>query len=156
MKNIKLLILAGLIFSLPVWISAQRGSGGWCTNNNYSRLFDATTITKIEGTIVSVDKIVPENGMSAGLHLMVKTAKETISVHLGPVWFLDNQDLAFNTGEVVIVTGSKVTYEKHPAIIAVEVSLGDHLLILRDRKGFPRWNAWRKGRGTGQRRSAIG
>jgi len=27
--------------------------------------------------------------MGRGVHLMLKTDKETISVHLGPVWYID-------------------------------------------------------------------
>lgn len=145
---------AGLLATLlPFAGEAQRGSGGWCTKNNYSRLFDAKTIVEIKGSVVSVDKITPESGMSVGIHLVVKTEKnENISVHLGPAWYIDNQEIQFATGDVVMVKGSKVTYQNAPAIIAMTVGKGDQVLTLRDKKGNPNWNGWRQGRRGGKNR----
>lgn len=132
---------------LPLWGMAQAG-GGWCSNNNYSRLYNAKTIVDIKGVIVSVDKITPEKGMSVGIHLMVQTTQlENISVHLGPAWYVDNQEFQFTIGDMVQITGSKVTYENQPAIIAATVKKGDYTLRLRDRNGAPAWNAWKKGKG---------
>ena len=152
MKKLKSLVAALLFAALSIPGSAQPGSGGWCANNNYSRLFNAKTMTEIEGTIVSVEKITPEKGMSVGVHLVVKTkGNETTSVHLGPSWYLDNQDVQFAADEAVEVKGSKVTYQNAPAIIAVTVTKGEQVLMLRDKNGFPKWNAWRKGKGGGRK-----
>lgn len=153
MKNIQ--VLAWAVFFtvlLPFTSVAQRGSGGWCTKNNYSKIFDPKTIVEIKGTVVSVDKITPETGMSAGIHLMVKTEKnESISVHLGPAWYLDNQEIQFVAGDAVGVKGSKVTYQNAPAIIAMTVGKGDQVLTLRDKNGNPGWNGWRQGKGGGKK-----
>lgn len=157
MKRISVLMLAGLLLSIPMAVLAQRGSGGWCTNNNYSRLFNPNTIEEVQGTVMKVEQINPEKGMSAGLHLMVSTAnQEQISVHLGPVWFLDKQEMNFANGDAITITGSRIVYENHPAIIALEITKGTHVLLLRDRKGFPQWNAWRKTRRGNGRRGNIG
>jgi hypothetical protein len=32
-------------------------------------------------------------GMSSGVHLVLRTSRETISVHLGPEWYIENQDI---------------------------------------------------------------
>jgi hypothetical protein len=85
--------------------------------------------------------------MSNGIHLVMKTdQKETISVHLGPEWFLDNQDVQIAKGDAITVNGSKVTYENKPAIIAKTIEKGDSVLELRDDNGFPKWNGWRQGK----------
>jgi hypothetical protein len=34
----------------------------------------------------------PVKGVSQGVHLVLKTDREQISVHLGPAWYLDNQE----------------------------------------------------------------
>lgn len=133
--------------------TAQRGSGGWCGQNNYSKIFDPNTIVELKGTVVSIDKITPETGMSVGIHLMMKTEKnENISVHLGPAWYIDNQDIQFAVGDAVVVKGSKVTYQNAPAIIAMTVGKGEQVLTLRDKKGNPNWNGWRQGKGGGKGR----
>jgi len=153
MKNFKMVVWVAVLSLLSVTSTAQRGSGGWCSNNNYSRLFNVRTIVELKGTVVSVEKITPDIGMSSGIHLIMKTQKnERISVHLGPEWYLDNQDIQFVAGDVIVVKGSRVTYRNAPAIIAMTVWKGKHYLNLRDNKGYPNWNGWRQGnRGRGNR-----
>lgn len=148
MKIIQMIVVGSMLAMLPFTAMAQRGSGNWCATNNYSRLFDASTIKELNGSVVSVEKITPEKGMSTGIHLLVKTEKnETISVHLGPSWYLDNQDVQFVAGDVIKVKGSSITYQNAPAIIAMTVEKGGQVLVLRDKKGNPNWNGWRSGKG---------
>ncbi|WP_291144908.1 hypothetical protein [Flavobacterium sp. UBA7680] len=145
MKSFKNKVWILLFALLPVISIAQGGSGGWCSNNNYSRLFNPATIVELKGTIVTVEKIIPEKGMSNGIHLVLKTeAKENITVHLGPEWYLDNQDILFAAGDKIKIKGSKVTYENKMAIIAMTVWKGDYHLDLRDAKGNPKWNGWKR------------
>jgi hypothetical protein len=77
--------------------------------------------------------------------MTVKTDKEMISVHLGPGWYMENQDVKIEAKDKVEVKGSKITFGGKPAIIAAEVKKGDQVLKLRDDNGFPVWSAWRKG-----------
>ena len=70
-----------------------RGSGGWGPGTPYNRMYDPKTIETVTGEVVSVSQITPNKGMGAGVHMTVKTDKETISVHLGPSWYLENQDV---------------------------------------------------------------
>lgn len=121
-----------------------RGGGGWGIGAPYSKLYDPKTVETISGEVVSVDAITPMKGMCYGVHLMVKTAKETISVHLGPGWYIENQDTKIKPKDKVEVTGSRITFEGKPAIIAAEVKKGDEILRLRGEKGFPLWSGWRR------------
>jgi hypothetical protein len=147
MKNFKIQTWVLFFLLLPFFGLAQRGSGGWGSNTNYNRLYNTATVIEIKGNIEKVEKIIPEKGMSTGIHLTMKTAKnELISVHLGPNWFLDNQDVHFIVGDAITVNGSKVSYENKPAIIAKTIEKGDYILELRDDKGFPKWNGWRQGK----------
>jgi len=83
-------------------------------------------------------------GMSYGVHILLKTAKETISVHLGPGWYIDNQDIKIVPKDKIEVKGSRVSFEGKPALIAAEVKKGDEVLMLRDSNGFPAWSGWRR------------
>jgi hypothetical protein len=47
-------------------------------------------------------------------------------------------------GDRVEITGSRVTVEGKPTIIAAEVRKGDEVLQLRDAAGVPVWAGWRK------------
>lgn len=147
MKNIK--VKVGILFLslLPFFGMAQRGSGGWGPDTNYNRLFNPETIVELKGTVVSIEKITPVTGMSYGIHFLLETDnKESISVHMGPEWYLENQDIQVSPGDLITVKGSRIIYETKPAIIAMTVNKGDYILNLRDKRGYPNWSGWRQGR----------
>lgn len=121
-----------------------RGSGGWGPGSQYNRMYDPKSVETITGEVTSVDRITPVKGMSGGIHMNVKTDKETISVHLGPAWYLENQDVKIETKDKVEVKGARTTFAGKPAIIAAEVKKGDEVLKLRDDNGFPVWSGWRR------------
>lgn len=72
---------------------------------------------------------------------MLKTDEEEISVHSGPLWYIENQDTKIETKDKIEVAGSRFTFERKPAIIAAEVKKGDKILKLREEKGFFRFGA---------------
>lgn len=121
-----------------------RGSGGWGPGTPYGRMYDPKTVETISGEVESVARITPRKGMSYGVHMNVKTAKETISVHLGPGWYIENQDLKIAPKDQVEIKGSRITFGGKPALIAAEVKKGDETLRLRDENGFPVWSGWRR------------
>jgi len=147
-----LLFAAGMAGLFNVTDSfAQRGpgmtwrdSGGWGPGSQYNRMYDPKTMETLSGEVTSVDRITPGKGMTGGIHMNVKTDKETISVHLGPSWYIENQDVKIASKDKVEVKGARVTFAGKPAIIAAEVKKGDEVLKLRDDSGFPAWSGWRR------------
>lgn len=121
-----------------------RGSGGWGAGGSYQRMYNAATVETISGEVMSIDKVTSTKGMSSGIHITVKTEKETIPVHLGPAWYLERLDTKIAKGDAVQVKGSRITFSGKPAIIAAEVQKGDAVLELRDEGGFPTWAGWRR------------
>jgi len=87
--------------------------------------------------VTSVEQITPHKGMGYGIHLLLKTEKETISVHLGPGWYVEHQEMTMHPKDRIEVKGSRITFDGRPAIIAAEVRKGDETLVLRDEKGSP-------------------
>lgn len=152
MKNFKTILFTIALFLISYTGSAQAAGGGWNGNTNYNRLYDPATVIEIRGSISSIEKIIPSKGMSMGIHLnLITDKKEHYSVHLGPDWYLQNQAMKFNVGDVILVSGSKITYKNAPTIIASSVSKGKSILILRDKKGFPAWSGARQTRRAGKR-----
>lgn len=141
------LAMAGLLVGQDAFAQGMRwkGSGGWGPGSPYGRTYDTKTVETVSGEVLKVDRITPMHGMSAGVHLVVKTEKGDVSVHLGPQWYLENQDVKLATGDKVEVKGSRVTVQGQPALIAAEVKKGDGLLKLRDEAGIPIWSGWRRG-----------
>ncbi|GAB4483737.1 MAG: hypothetical protein OHK006_05760 [Thermodesulfovibrionales bacterium] len=121
-----------------------RGSGGWGPGSQYNRMYDARTVETLSAEVVRVEKISPMKGMYYGIHLTVKTQQETLSVHLGPGWYIENQDVKIEPKDSLEIKGSRVTFDGKPAIIAAEVKKGGETLKLRDDNGFPVWAGWRR------------
>ena len=120
-----------------------RGGGGWGPGTSYGRMYDVNTIESIRGDVLAVERFTP-TGMSAGIHLQVKTRTETLFVHLGPEWYIDRQDVQIAVKDTIEVKGSRISFQGKPAIIAAEVKKGDEVLVLRDESGLPAWSAMRR------------
>lgn len=122
-----------------------KGSGGWGAGSLYNRMYNPNTVATISGEVISIDTFTPRGkGMSYGVHMVVKTDKEEISIHLGPRWYIENQDVKIEPRDQVEVKGSRVTLNGKPIMIAAEVKKGEETLVLRDTNGFPVWSGWRR------------
>jgi hypothetical protein len=107
-------------------------------------MYTPATVETVAGQVVSIDKVTPMKGMSYGIHVMLKTDKETIPVHLGPGWYIERLDIKIEKGDSLEVKGARITYNGKPAIIAAEVKTGEATLKLRDDNGYPAWAGWRR------------
>jgi hypothetical protein len=134
-KTTKLIVIVGVIAT----------AFGVC-NAFAQRNYDPKTVETIQGKVLSVEKTTPAQGRGYGVHLVLQTDKETISVHLGPAWYLDKQTPHIEANDTITVTGSRVTIDGKPAIIAAQVKKGNEILKLRDENGIPAWR--RAGRGN--------
>ena len=53
--------------------------------------------------------------------------------------YIDKQTPKIETNDTITVTGSRVTVDEKPAIIAAQVKKGNEVLNLRDENGIPVW-----------------
>lgn len=149
--RIILLVLALTIYttlSFAQGLTWWTGSSGWGPGSEYCRLYDPKTVETIKGEVLSVEKFRPQEGMAYGIHLLIKSDKETISIHLGPEWFIAAQDTKIQPKGNIEVKGSRMTHRffgDNPFIVAARVKKGDEVLVLRDDNGLPVWQAWRRG-----------
>ncbi len=140
---IAILVFAPFL-SLAQSAEGPEGSGGWEMGAPYSKLYDPTTLETIEGRVVRIEKMIPRSGMSYGVQLLVKTGRKTVLVHLGPSWYIDNQDFAIEPKDKIVVTGSRVKNNKKEVVIANEVTIGSRMITLRNEQGYPVWSGWIK------------
>lgn len=120
-----------------------KGGGEWGPGTPYARMYNLQTMESITGEVVSVEMITPIKVMSYGVHIILQTDTETISIHLGPGWFIENQDVKIVPRDKIEIKGSRIIFEDKPAIIASEVKKDGAVLTLRDKSGFPVWSGWR-------------
>lgn len=140
LMSLGLVILSGLV-TAPAW--AQQGARKGM--NQYSRQYDTNTVETIEGEVTEVtNNPSRKNEAMEGVHMLVKTSSGTIPVHLGPVWYMDQQE-AFHKGDHVVITGSRISFSGTFVIVAATIQRNQMVLHLRDRNGFPAWRGWRMG-----------
>jgi len=120
---------------------ARQGAGG-------SRRYDPKTVETVKGEVVGVEKIPSPQGKGYGVHLTLKTEKETLLIEAGPGWYVEKQQVKIETKDILEIRGSRVMSRVKPAIIAAEVKKGDQILKLRDENGIPAWSG--RGRSPGK------
>lgn len=123
-----------------------RGSGGWGMGTPYQGMYNPAKLETFSGKVIGIEKTVPMKRMNQGLALVVKTEKETVTVHLGPSWYMERLDTKIVQGDQVEVKGVRATLDGKPVVIAAEVKKGDNVLVLRDASGVPVWAGWGWGR----------
>ncbi len=84
----------------------------------------------------------------------LKTAQGLALVHLGPAEFLVQQNFRPQVGDVLNVTGGKVSTRQGEVILATIVQSGNAIYRLRDNNGIPVWTGQTPGcfdKGTSRR-----
>ena len=151
MKNayripVVLLSVLSLLFALAAY-AAEETPAGPRPRAHYKRMYDPKTVETVRGEVVQVKTIPHRRGTGSGVHLILKTAKEEIPVHLGPSFYLDKQDIKIAQKDKIEVKGSRITTKGgKPVLLAAEVKKGDSLLKLRDENGVPAWSRKKEGR----------
>lgn len=148
MKKPTVLLVMVVCLALACPALAQPGPGGGMGGMNLM-LYNPETVTTVTGPVEKLEDL-PSMGGGGGQGMQyrgvtLKTDQGSLMVHLGPGWFLDEKKFAVKVGDTVEATGSKVTLNNQPALIAREVKVNGATLKLRDDQGLPAWRG--KGRG---------
>jgi hypothetical protein len=112
-------------------------------------LYNPQTVATVTGQVEKLEDL-PTMGRrrAQGMQyrgLTLKTDQGSLLVHLGPAWYLDEKKFAVKVGDTVEATGSKVTLDKQPALIAREVKANGVTLTLRNEQGLPAWRGMGRG-----------
>lgn len=125
------------------------GQGWWGNRSGekgqYSRsMYDPSRVETIQGTVLEIQGGNRGNRMPHGMYLQIKTNTETLGLHVGPAWYLDQQNFQIQPNDVVEVTGTRVNWGGQQSLIVGEIKKGNQTLQLRDENGYPRWMGWQQ------------
>lgn len=126
------LILAGVSRGQP---AAPAGKGG-----GPGGFYNPETVVTVSGLVISMTPPRAQQGLPELVYLTLKTETAKITVFLGPSVALDQMPVKIKALDKIEVTGSKITWQNQPVIIAAEVKKGDQVMKLRDPKGRPVWS----------------
>ena len=132
MPRLSLFSSVALGIFLAAGAQAQRGMAGPAMH------YDTTTVQTVTGKVVRFEAQ-PARG-PAGTQVLLNTGHDSLVVHLGPSWNLQNNNFTLKPGDAMEVTGSKTIVFGKPALIAAQVKKGSKTLKLRDSRGVPLWS----------------
>ncbi len=138
-----------LALALGVFHSAQgqmkfRGSDGWGVDTRYEQLFSSFDLRNYSGKVTEIDTVTPMPDMGVGIQLVLSTSEGDVNVHLGPAWYVLNQDISFPKKDEIEVKGCKVYLSGSEFVMPVEIRFEENVLRLRDDEGNPFWNIIRE------------
>ena len=110
------------------------------------QMYNPKTVETLDGKIESIEKVTAGRmDVPARVLLKLKTDKETVTIYLGPDWYLEKQKAKLAPGDFVQVKGSRITMDNLPVILPNKITRGSDVLEFWDDKGMPRW----RGQGPG-------
>lgn len=105
------------------------------------RMYDPTRVETIRGEAIAIETFDGRGrGRGGGTHVQVRTNNETLTVRLGPSWYLEERNFQLQPNQTIEVTGSRMDWDGQPTLIAAEVAQGNQTLQLRDENGIPLWS----------------
>jgi hypothetical protein len=134
MNKLAIIFVVGLLSHLAGLASPAQAE----LRLHYSTMFNPLTVETLKGEVARVEKFLAGNGRDYGVRAILETGREKIAVILGPVEYLEKQGLKIEPKNRVTVTGSRITIQGRPILIAMEVK-GDAPMKLREQSGRPDW-----------------
>ncbi len=125
----------------PEWAGGWQNWDGWGPGSRYSRQYDAASEASCQGLVESAEEMTPMPGMGHGLALNVRTREGTRQrVHIGPMWFAEQADIAPAPGQPISLSGSVVHMNGKRVLMVREMAQANRRLRLRERDGTPVWS----------------
>ncbi|MEI1276745.1 hypothetical protein V6Z05_00315 [Leptospira venezuelensis] len=137
MNRILMIICSLLVASV---IQAQGGGG---MGQGMGMKYDLSKEVTLNGKVTEVTRI-PHDNNREGIHLTFQSANETLTVMLGPSFYLDTQAVKIGKDDTITIIGSKMGN----MLLAREVTKDGQKLLLRSETGAPLWS---RGGGRGGR-----
>ncbi len=139
-------IMAGFVILCLALAGESRGqtTSGEVKGGGPGSLYNPQSVVTVAGTVISKTPPQVKQGLPYLVYLILQTREGKITIFLGPSLYIDKLPLQIKVLDRIEVTGSKITWEGAPVILAAEVKRGKDILKLRDSNGVPVWSAPRQ------------
>ena len=129
----RFVLAVGILFLLMVTLA-------WAQAPVSAPAYDVAKEVTIKGVVQEVKDFECPVSRGMGAHLVVKTDKGLVTVHLALSKFLSDYGFSFAKGDEVEVTGVRAKVgDDENAILARKIERGNQTLTFRDKTGKPLW-----------------
>jgi len=127
----RFLLAVGILLAMSV---------AWAQAPANAPKYDVANEVTIKGVVDEVkDFQCPVSG-GMGAHLVVKTDKGLVTVHLALSKFMSEYGLSFAKGDEVVITGVKAKVgDDENAILARKIERSNQTFVFRDKEGKALW-----------------
>jgi hypothetical protein len=140
------LLLVGTFVAILVSSLPPAYAQGWWWGSPIDPSFDMNAVIKVDGTATQVAII----SVGAPSTLQLQTTGETLSVILGPGWYLSQVGADIRNGDILSIEGSKMKDRRgHEYLLAARVTnhRTNTTFELRDKSGRPKWRGGKQSGG---------
>jgi hypothetical protein len=138
-----LILVLCVLGSGIVYGGEKTGIEGWEIDSAYNKHYNLDEWDYFKAYVVGIQKITPLPGMSPGVALLVKDrdSDEVVTVHLGPISFVNPNSLSFRKGEKVKVKGVWAEIGGQEVFMASKIKKGDYyeFKVRLTKDGKPFW-----------------
>ncbi len=100
--------------------------------------YNASNVATVSGDISAIESVSRGWGGSTGTHIVLNTGSGSITVYAGPSWYVQER-VQLARGDRIEVTGSRISVDGKPGIVAKELKKGAVTVALRNDDGTPLW-----------------
>lgn len=119
-------------------------TGGYSYRSQRVQQYDPSKTFTFSGYVSGISVSPPMPHLDPAVTILVRASNGgTAYVELGPAWYIEQQPVHISIKDQVDVTGVKVMDGNRGTILASRVVDGDQILIVRDKVGYPMWDAMR-------------
>jgi len=119
-----------LVAMSPAWAQAPTSAPKYDINNEVT----------LKGVVEEVKDFQCPVSRGMGAHLIVKTDKGVVTVHLALSKFLSDYGFNFAKGDEVVITGVRAKVgDDENSILARKIERGNQTFTFRDKEGKPLW-----------------
>ena len=130
-KSIISLIIGCVALLAPSFADDTTNKGSAQGNPNGQPMYNPGTVQTVTGQILQITRNQLPGDSQQVTYLSLKTPAETLSVRTAPQKILSDSGVNLQPGMQVSVTGSRVTYQNKPMLIASSITAGNRTLSLR-------------------------
>lgn len=106
----------------------------------YTAQFNPQNIQTLSGEVVDTIRVQYPD-LDCYLIALVRSNNEQMAVNLGPVWFIDENNMTVDEGDDIQITGSRIRNNGRYVFIVSELTKNGDTLKIRDQSGTSLWGA---------------